>query len=109
MHATLIQRQLLFNHISPFKKQILEIEFLRETSQVGLQKSLQSRDRVTNLYPATDESFRSARQKENRPEIEINKFIRLHRLFVLLPLLPLQTNTATHERTGAKQGLTYVH
>lgn len=42
------------------------------------------------------------------PEIEIDELIRLQRLFVLPLLLTLQKNTA-HKKTGAKQGVTYVH
>lgn len=43
------------------------------------------------------------------PEIEIDGLIRLQRLFVLPPLLTLQKNTAQEKKTGAKQGVTYVH
>lgn len=71
----------------------------------ALKKSPRTRDRVTNLCPAMDESFRSVRRGENSPEIEINKFIRLQSLFVLLPPLPLQTNTTTHEKNRGKTRL----
>lgn len=49
---------------------------------------------------------------ENNTEIEINVFIRLQRPFLLAPLFTLQKNTTRGkkgEKTGAKQGLTYVH
>lgn len=43
------------------------------------------------------------------PEIEIDELIRLQRLFVLPLLLTLQKNKAHEKKTGAKQGVTYVH
>lgn len=71
------------------KTQIFKMAtYLKKTRQAGPKRKkekLRSRDRVTNSCPAMDESFRNVRQRENRPEIEINKFIRLHRLFVLQP------------------------
>lgn len=43
------------------------------------------------------------------PEIEIDELMRLQRLFVLPLLLTLQKNKAHEKKTGAKQGVTYVH
>ena len=50
-----------------------------------------------------DKSFRGVMPRKSSSEIEINKFISLQSRFTLLPPLPLQTNTTTHEKN---RGLT---